>query len=160
MLPLNNDNAFSLSTVMNIRLGLGQGISPAELNEVINSIRTNKIVFFKNQYGIESGYIIWCDTNDYTLKRFFDFKVKPRFFSEWNEGKNTIVLQLINNSKNSPLAVSELLGLRSDWNRIFYLTRKNGIKSYQAGHKSPNESSSKNADCTPDKPQLSAGHRV
>lgn len=126
MLPLNRDDAFSLSRVMSIRLGLG--ISPPELNEVLNSIRTGKIDFFKNEYGIESGYIIWCSTNDYTLKRFIDYKIKPRFFSEWSEGENTIVLQLVNNSKDPRLALKCLLNLKRKFNRVFYLSKNNRIK--------------------------------
>lgn len=128
MLSLNKDEAFSLSKVMSIRLSLGYGISPSELNEVLNSIRTNKIEFFKNEYGIESGYIIWCSANDYTLKRFINFKIKPRFFSEWSEGENTVVLQLVNNSKDPRLALKFLLNLKRKFDRAFYLSKKNRIK--------------------------------
>lgn len=120
-----------LSNILYIRIKSNLSTTPSEANEIINSLKREKFKFFYNDYGIESGYLLWANVNSFTYRRFIDHKIKPIYLHEWNEGKNNIFLQLVINKPFSKITYTQLLKERRQFNLSAYVSKKDKIVTYK-----------------------------
>jgi hemolysin-activating ACP:hemolysin acyltransferase len=116
-----------LSKILYIRITSNLSTTPSQTNEIINSLKREKYKFFYNDYGIESGYLLWANVNSFGYRRFIEHKIKPIYLHEWNEGTNNIFLQLVINKPFSKITYAQLLKERRQFNLSAYISKKDNV---------------------------------
>jgi hemolysin-activating ACP:hemolysin acyltransferase len=90
---MNSDQENALAEILQCKLNAKADIPWQKLNQIMYCVKLNQFQLFVDETCHQViGYVCWANVSRATIRRVTKHSIFPKYFYEWTEGENILII--------------------------------------------------------------------